>query len=325
MEKKLQQFGFGAARWFAAVGATALLLSQAVSAEVVEIVAAKDNTLYEHRDGALSNGAGKHFFAGRAGIMGGELIRRGLVAFDVADAVPRGSTIISVELTMHMSRTIVGSKAVSLHRVLAEWGEGISRAPSGEGKGAPAAPGDATWIHTFFDSQFWAKAGGDFSPDPSAETQVVGIGFYAWGSTDQMVADVQNWLDEPEMDHGWLLKGDESTPETSKRFDTRENVTPEFRPLLVVEFTPPACNGSEKIIKAKCKTKRGRVKKVIVVVKKGAPKQGYTARLDTGEELTKPAKNNGKVKFTFKGDNAPGCRPNGVNVCGHHKDFDCSC
>jgi len=85
------------------------------------------------------------------------------------------------------------------------------------------------------------------------------------------------------------------------------------------------CNGNEKIKKAKCKTRKGKVKKVIVRVKKGTPGQEYTAKLDTGEELTKSAKSSGKVKFTFKGNDAPPCGANGVTVCDDHKDFNCEC
>jgi hypothetical protein len=54
-----------------------------------------DTTLYESVDGNASNGAGVFCFAGRTNR--GEL-RRTLVAFDVAAAVPTGSIITSVQL-----------------------------------------------------------------------------------------------------------------------------------------------------------------------------------------------------------------------------------
>ncbi|MBC7771163.1 MAG: hypothetical protein H7210_01580, partial [Pyrinomonadaceae bacterium] len=41
---------------------------------------------------------------------------------------------------------------------------------------------------------------------------------------------------------GWLLRGNESSDQTAKRFDTRENTTAANRPTLVVTFDPPtAC------------------------------------------------------------------------------------
>ena len=74
------------------------------------------------------------------------------------------------------------------------------------------------------------------------------------------------------------------------------------------------CNGGESITKAKCKTRRGAVKKAIVLVKNGTPGEDYTATLDTGQELVKTAKKSGKAKFKFSGDDAPPCGANGVTV-----------
>ena len=164
----------------------------------------KDNTLYEDPNGTLSNGAGGHFFAGRTN---GGSIRRGVIAFDIEGSIPEGSTITSVKLTLHMSRTLAGSQAVGLHRLESDWGEGSSNAGGNEGSGASAQPGDTTWIHTIFDSALWNAQGGDFPATASAT--VGGIEDYTWGSNAQMVADVQAWLDDPSTNFGWLLKGNE--------------------------------------------------------------------------------------------------------------------
>ena len=88
-------------------------------AGVVELGASKDNTLYQDLVGDLSNGAGIHLFTGTTLV--GEL-RRGVIAFDVAAAVPRGVTIDSVTLTLHMSKTnpFAGPQEVFLHRILAD-------------------------------------------------------------------------------------------------------------------------------------------------------------------------------------------------------------
>ena len=56
-----------------------------------------------------------------------------------------------------------------------------------------------------------------------------------FASTTQMVADVQGWLDNPATNSGWVLVGDE-TQQNSRRFDTRENPVPEFRPQLLIEY-----------------------------------------------------------------------------------------
>jgi len=214
----------------------------AARADVITIGAAQDNTLYEDFQGSRSNGSGRYMFAGSTA---GWAYRRALVAFDIADSIPPGSTILSASLTLHMSRSISGNEAVSLHRVLADWGEGASRAPGEEGEGAPSQPGDATWIHTFYDSQFWAAPGGDFEGAHSASILVgPSVGFYTWSSNVALIADVQGWLDDPGQSFGWIVIGNESTYTTAKRFDTRENGNANYRPMLTIEYVPiPAPGG----------------------------------------------------------------------------------
>jgi hypothetical protein len=206
-------------------------------ADTVSIGASKDNTLYEDPNGLLSSGSGPTFFAG---LTAGGQSRRGLVAFNVAGAVPAGSTITAVTLRLHMSRTVSGPASVELHPVLADWGEGASNAGINGGAGALAAPGDATWTYRFFDTVLWATPGGDYAPTASAAQIVNQFDFYTWGSTAGMVSDAQGWLDHPATNYGWLLRGDEAVFASAKRFDTRENTAPDVRPMLTVQFTPPA-------------------------------------------------------------------------------------
>src|SRR5205823_4391089 len=114
-------------------------------AETININPSKDNTLYEYvpADGDLSNALGNHFFTGETAV--GELRRR-VLAFDITGNVPAGSTITSVTLTLNTSKTPSNTaRTVELHRLLADWGEGTSRASGEEGTGAPATPNDTTW------------------------------------------------------------------------------------------------------------------------------------------------------------------------------------
>ncbi|MEM6794363.1 MAG: DNRLRE domain-containing protein [Acidobacteriota bacterium] len=197
----------------------------------------KDNTLYEDAKGGLSNGSGDHLFAGRL-INMNQRLRRAVLAFDFSVDIPPGSAIQSVTLQMNMSRSIAGETPVALHRLNADWGEALSDAPGQEGGGASALDGDATWINTFFDTQNWATAGGDFRPVASATTPVDGPGLYTWASTPELVADVQAWVDAPTINFGWIVLGDESAaPPTAKRFDSRENAVPANRPTLTVIFS----------------------------------------------------------------------------------------
>lgn len=203
----------------------------------------RDNTLYEDANGALSNGAGRFIFAGRAGATAQDAIRRALIRFDVAgSAIPAGSTVDSVRLRMSMSRTRAGPTAVTLHRVTADWGEAGSDAvgPSGqEGTGTAAEAGDATWIHRFFDTDLWSAAGGDFVTTQSASTQVMTTGLYTWQSTASMVADVQGWLSDGSTNFGWILIGDESASLTAKQFGSRDNSDANSRPKLTIYYLQP--------------------------------------------------------------------------------------
>ena len=213
-----------------------MFVSRITAQTEVLIQAGKDNTLYESDTGALSNGKGAYFFVGKTGTSS---IRRGLLAFDITGNIEIGASIDSVLLTLNMSRTPTTTpKIITLHKLLSSWGEGESDAPANEGAGTAAENGDATWIHTFYDTIFWAESGGDFSDVVSAAKSVGAINSYTWNSTPELVADVQSWLDSPSTNYGWILIGDENAVRTAKRFDSRENDIESDRPLLRVIYTP---------------------------------------------------------------------------------------
>jgi spore coat protein A len=215
-------------------------------ADELTLVSVKDNTLFSESED-LSNGSGSYFFAGETN---GETLRRGLVMFDVAGAVPAGSMITSVSLQLHMSRTEVGNEAVSIHRVLTDWGEGASDASGQEGAGDDAEDGDATWLYTFYDtsdpgsSPQWGTPGGDYVNTASATASVGNEGFYTWGSTAATVSDAQLMLDNPGTNYGWIVIGTEGQGQSAKRFDARENNNSDRWPRLTVVFDPPAVDGA---------------------------------------------------------------------------------
>jgi len=221
-----------AAAW-TAVLAGMLALASPVGAETLVLTAGRDATLIESPEGELANGKGPVVFAGRTGQTDGSL-RRALLFFDVADSLPGGAWVTSVELRLALTPSNPELVDLSLHRVLSPWSEGPSAASGGSG--APALPGDATWVHTSYDSGFWSHPGGDFDPSPSALTAVGDAATVVWSSTPDLVADVQDWLDAPASNHGWLLLGGEDAPSTSKRFVSREDPSEALRPRLVVEY-----------------------------------------------------------------------------------------
>ena len=161
------------------VFSSALLIASGVYGIAAEetFEPAKDNTLYEDPGGSLSNGAGESVFAGRTGSRTGGLIRRAVLAFDLS-SIPQGATVTRVELTLQESSTRNnGDQTVELRRLTKDWGEGNSDASDnqegqGEGDGAQAQTDDATWIHTFFDSELWDTQGGDFVDTTSASVTV---------------------------------------------------------------------------------------------------------------------------------------------------------
>lgn len=204
-----------------------------IRAETLTLVAALDATLIEDPAGELANGSGPAFFVGRTAQASGSR-RRALVFFDVAGALPRGASVESAELTLVLTPSNDPVVDVAVHRVLSPWSEGTSAASGGGGTQAVA--GDATWLHTHYDTEFWTTPGGDFARDPSGFAAVGSAGAYVWGSTPALEADVQAWLDDPASNHGWLLIGEEGSPSTSKRFASREDPLQDMRPQLVVVY-----------------------------------------------------------------------------------------
>lgn len=218
--------------WFLAA-AWALFHPAGGHAETVTLVAARDATLIEDPAGELANGSGPAFFAGRTA-QSNSSRRRGLVFFDVAAALPRAASVESAELVLVLTPSNEAVADVAVHRVLSPWSEGPSSASGGGG--AWAVAGDATWLHTEYDTHFWNTPGGDFVSDHSGVAAVGSDGVYVWGSTPALEADVQAWLDEPASNHGWLLLGDEGSPQTTKRFASREDPLEDMRPKLTVVY-----------------------------------------------------------------------------------------
>ena len=197
------------------------------------LYAITDNTIYEDSGGLLSNGSGEFLFCGTNSA---NQIRRALIGFDVAARIPPGAQIVSVQIKLHMSRTISGARTVRLHRLSTAWGEGGSDATGNEGSGANADTLDATWFHNYYPQSFWQTPGGDYDTTWSAELEVSQIGDYVFGSTDRMVTDVQIWLESPEIDFGYMLIGDESQAGSAKRFNSRQNTDQGTRPVMIVEY-----------------------------------------------------------------------------------------
>lgn len=205
--------------------------------QVAEIVATKDNTLYEDASGLSSNGSGQQLFAGKTAR---NEIRRALVAFDLAGAIPDGAVIDSVQVQLTMNKSLGSRHNVHLHRVTQEWGEGSSDAGGQEGDGTTAVDGDATWIHAIRPGTNWNNAGGDFLSLESASIPIQATGAAIWYSTQELVDDVNHWLSTPAENFGWLVMGDEVASRTAQRFASRGHADFTARPLLRIFYSSTA-------------------------------------------------------------------------------------
>ncbi len=189
----------------------------------VTLAVTRDNTIFSELPDH-SNGAGD-LFAGRIQ-NGGH--RRALVRFDLA-GIPARAEVLSASLRLTMKQTVSPGRDFTVHRVTRDWGEEGS---VGSGQGAEAETGEATWTAAFFGSEDWETPGGDFVAAASASTSVAGNGNYTW-SSQELAADVGQWLAAPGSNHGWLIRGDE-TITSAKRFGSRENAN--GRPQLAVTY-----------------------------------------------------------------------------------------
>jgi len=209
--------------------------------ESVQLTPAKDNTLYQDLTGSLSNGAGDKLFMGL--IQNGE-IRRGLMEFDFS-AIPPYAMAISANLDLVVGNIPPTAQAAnaSLHLALAEWGAAGSVAPGAGGAGGVALTGDATWLHTFYDTATWTTAGGDFDSSASATAgftdvngETISFNDANTGSAD-MLTDVNLWIQDATANHGWVLLGDEQNNGNARSVASADASS--NQPLLTIEYIIP--------------------------------------------------------------------------------------
>lgn len=156
---------------------------------------------------------------------------RALFRFDLS-ALPADAVVTSVQVSLYVTRRPdpdqhggpVNSD-FSLYRALQSWTEGTGGAVTG----SPAVTGDTTWNDRHYNvtGTGWATPGGqigtDFANTPSATTSVGDVGLYLWGSSPELVADVQAWMSAPSANYGFaLISESENVAGTARRFASRE-------------------------------------------------------------------------------------------------------
>jgi hypothetical protein len=168
--------------------------------------------------------------------------RRALIRFDISNQISSNAAIQSVALTVNVTTVPPGGGVGSvfeLHRLLVDWKEGRGIGNFGQG----ALAGETTWNTRFYAATLWDQPGAavqsEFSETASASLFVGGLGSFTFASTSNLVADVQQWLVNPQTNFGWLLLSQSETSfSTVRRFASRED-TPNA-PSLAILYAVPA-------------------------------------------------------------------------------------
>lgn len=209
-------------------------------AAVVTLQAASDTSLFESKPDAdlgatsLVSGTNQLFSRGRA-----------LFRFDTA-GIPAGALVTHVQVLIEVTRRPdpdqhggPADSDFSLYRMFVSWGEGTGS----DATGSVAVPGAATWNERHFGSTPWASPGGqigtDFANNPSATTSVSDVGDYTWGSSSELVDDVQSWIADPASNHGFILiSQSENLLGSGRRFGAIEQPGASIPPArLLVTYT----------------------------------------------------------------------------------------
>ncbi len=240
----------------AAVGLLAMsaLLKGVSSAQAtqVQIGAAQDATLLGGTDAMTNNSlADPGIFVGTDGE---DNPKRGLIEFNIAGAVPARATITGVQLQLTVGQ-VAGSgggspggtnapETISLFDETQAWGQPTNFAGAttfgGHGHGAAPDPGDATWNYSFYNTTAWTVAGGNWTPSLAdvADASVTGtLASFTWSSAS-MVTDVQNWLNNPSTNFGWVLKNaDETDPTDFRAFWSAQGAAANNNPAIAPELS----------------------------------------------------------------------------------------
>src|SRR5256886_11084114 len=184
-------------------------------AEVVTLAPAHVTTLMEVQPDRNNGGQG---WVNAGTTQNGER-NRGLFQWDFTGVIPPEANILSVELTLAVTRTPGCGRvdsSFSFYRLLRSWGEGDKVALDNRGgQGAPATAGETTWNDRFFGASPWGAPGGapgiDFVPAASASQFIYDVGRspYTFTSDSELLADVQFWVKNPQANFGWILISDD--------------------------------------------------------------------------------------------------------------------
>jgi hypothetical protein len=226
-----------------------LALTQSLRADRVELISSADTTLIEVAPDSNLGGA----CIVNAGTTQMNTRNRGLFLFDLSGTLPANAIVTGVGLILGVTGEPANGFVTAdytLHRMLQSWGEGNKGNPncppdngSSPGIGTVATENEATWTHRFAQTAMtWDTPGGaagvDYLAEPSADQLISGTGEspYHFLDTPELRADVQNWINNPRSNFGWMLICEtEDERGTARRFGSRED--PSSPPTLVIDYT----------------------------------------------------------------------------------------
>lgn len=157
---------------------------------------------------------------------------RSLLDFDMS-AIHPASTLISAELNLYLSSTNNANPIdVSIHKVNKPWIENVSN-----------------WRY-YTSALLWATPGGDYQATAMATLRNVG----AVPSNIQNgqfrvnlpLTQVKEWIANPTLNHGMLIRGTAETTKIYKKFISSENTTAaDYQPKMVITYKTPNRLGLE--------------------------------------------------------------------------------
>ncbi len=156
-------------------------------------------------------------------------LERGILYFDLSQ-IPASAMVTSATLTLYKQSGAAMAQNLSVHRVTADWTEGVEC----------GATGQVSWAERVAMTA-WAVPGGDFDPVAAGSANVAaGTGTYDWMITGL----VEDWINGIQTNQGLLIKvtDEAGVPMVVNLFGSSEAPDPAHRPVLTIEYnTPIAC------------------------------------------------------------------------------------
>jgi hypothetical protein len=168
----------------------------------------------------------------------GNVISRSLIKFRIDGYIPAGATILAAvfQLWIDGSAYIQGDPwdmNLRLYEITQDWEEGTGTCP-------PVLDSyvSATW--NYKNTAAWGAPGGDYGQPASGYRFITfsEMGGFSYNEIQLYPSIVQNWLDNPSQNHGFIIKREpESGGMCTIDIATKES-TSNMKPRLVVIYNP---------------------------------------------------------------------------------------